>query len=159
MKFTALIHCCVLYPALLGCASHEQEHDVQSSLDVALVNMYMIESVNQAVVRQHTVYPHHFHQRSAELNELGRRDVNVLARSYRQNAGRINIRRGKASDQLYAARVAAVLEALAERGVKSGQTVFADDLPGGDGLPSDDVILIYQGDSASQFEGWSAPEG
>ena len=159
MRFIALIHCCILYPGLLGCASHEQEHDVRSSLDVALVNMYMIESVDQAVVRQHTVYPHHFHQRSAELNELGRRDVNVLARSYRHNAGRINIRQGKASDQLYAARVAAVLEALAERGVSSGQTVFSDDLPGGDGLSSDDVILIYQGDSGSPFEGLPAPEG
>ena len=159
MRFIALIHCCILYPALLGCASHEQEHDVRSSLDVALVNMYMIESVDQAVVRQHTVYPHHFHQRSAELNELGWRDVNVLARSYRHNAGRINIRQDKASDQLYVARVAAVLEALVERGVSRGQIVFADDLPDGDGLSSDDVILIYHGDSASQFEGMSAPEG
>jgi hypothetical protein len=117
---------------------------------------YRAEAVDNAVIREQTIYPHHFVEGRAELNELGRRAVNVLAEHYRGQEGTLNVRRGDAAQQLYAARCNAVLEALAAAGVEPKRMVLADGPPGGDGLSSRRLLIVLQGqDEAAPGESYS----
>jgi hypothetical protein len=99
-------------------------------------------SMQRAIVVQSALYPYHFVPDSAELNELGVNDLNVLAMHLRDHAGSLLISRGGASKELHEARVRAVLAALEESGVAKTQVAVHDGLPGGDGLPSTKVVEI-----------------
>lgn len=101
-------------------------------------------SLNNAIIAQHTLYPFHFVSGSAELNSLGQRDLNVLANHLVKSPGDVNVRRGDAPQALYEARVKAVLERLAAAGVQGGSVAVKDGLPGGDGMPSERVIVILK---------------
>ncbi len=99
-------------------------------------------SLDKALIVQSTLYPYHFVVDGAGLNELGERDLHVLAAHFRQSAGSLHVNRGGAGDALYDARVKAVLAALVEAGVDGGQMKLAEGLPGGDGMPSERIVEI-----------------
>lgn len=101
-------------------------------------------AVRNAVIRQHTLEPYHFLESATALNELGRRDLDILIEHYRRYPGPLHVRQGHAPDALYQARVAAVREALRAGGVDAGQIEIADRPPGGDGVTGERAALIQQ---------------
>ena len=101
-------------------------------------------SLQRAIVTQSALFPYHFVPDAAELNELGERDLSVIAAHLRDHAGSLVIRRGGASKELHDARVASVLVVLEEVGVPPEMVAVHDGLPGGDGLPSSRVVEILK---------------
>jgi hypothetical protein len=102
------------------------------------------ESISNAIITQHTLYPYHFVTGSAELNRLGERDVKVLAAHMVRNPGDISVHKGGEGQALYDARVKAVTEALIKYEVPAGSIKIVDRMPGGDGVPSERAVLILK---------------
>ena len=100
------------------------------------------ESVANAIIAQHTLYPYHFLSNSADLNELGERDVKILARHYSRYPGEINLRRGSENDAMYDARIQSVTRLLTVLGVAQGGIKIVDRAPGGDGVASERAVEI-----------------
>ena len=123
------------------------------------VAYYRAEAVDNAVIREHTIYPYQFVEGRAELNELGRRDVNVLAEHYGGQGGTLNVRRGDAAQELYMGRCKAVMEALAVAGVDQKRILLADGLPGGDGMSSRQVLIILESEQGKAGEPYSQQPG
>ena len=138
MKYPAL-NLAVLALLLGGCAVDPLKSPRSGAGDLLLG-----ASMQRAIVVQSALYPYHFVPDSAELNELGVNDLNVLAMHLRDHAGSLLISRGSASKELHEARVRAVLAALEESGVAKTQVAVHDGLPGGDGLPSTKVVEIMK---------------
>ncbi len=101
-------------------------------------------SLERAILAQSSLFPCHFESGGTGLNELGRRDLGVLAEHLRTHSGSLLIRRGDASAALYQARVQAVLAALAEAGVPQDQLAVHDGLPSGTGLASVRVVEVIK---------------
>ncbi len=82
-----------LLPA--GCNEEQKAADTnRKKLDTELVNTVNNIQVENAIVTQHTLYPYHFVTDGAGLNDLGQRDLMVLARHYKEQPGALNVRRG-----------------------------------------------------------------
>lgn len=134
----------VLLGLLSGCCPEAWRSKQRHLVNARLVNWPFDTSVSNGVIRQHTLFPYHFVNGAAGLNELGQHDLMVLAARYKEYPGKVNIRRGDADEALYRARVKTVLEDLTEAGVEAGRIQIADDLPGGDGIPSERVVTILR---------------
>ncbi len=136
-------------PALLAilaaCHSAAQGNDVERHTGPWAGDEIQNASLNNAIVSQHTLYPYHFVAGSAELNELGARDLNVLVAHFLIAGGDLNVHRGETSQPLYESRVKTVLERLAAAGVASSSVAVKDGLPGGEGLSSERVLVILKG--------------
>ena len=130
--------------AALGCEKVEHAMDDPRSLNAAMLNSYNVAAVDHAIIRQHTLYPFHFVTDGAQLNELGRREVDVLAGHFKDFPGALNVRRGKADNALYEARSRTVVDALAKAGVDVERMMVSDGLPGGDGVVSERVLIIQE---------------
>ena len=127
--------------------------NTQGNPDERAVQMWLMNTVNDmamrnAIVRQRTLFPYHFAVNGAALNELGQHDLAVLAGHYKQNPGHINIRRGGATKQLYDARAATVMQILRKAGINTRRMKATDLPPSGDGLASEQVLVIVQGKQA-----------
>ena len=96
------------------------------------------------VLAQHTLYPYHFQANSAKLNELGQRDLSVLADAYRRDPGPLNIQRGDTTYAFYRSRVDTVVAALRGRGVDTAKVTIGDGLAGGEGISSPDADRAIQ---------------
>lgn len=123
-----------------------QTFDAQQS-DRAPQNAWMVASIsdtaiNRAIVSQHTLYPYHFEANAAALNELGHHDLDTLAEHFRDYPGQINIRQGDIDTALYDARVTKVVTALQMAGVLTDRVKIADELPGGTGMGSEQVLVV-----------------
>jgi hypothetical protein len=99
-------------------------------------------SIDKALLVQRTLYPYHFVLDGSELNALGERDLMVLAAHFRKSPGQLRVHRGDAPPALHEARMRAVMAALAADGVDAAQMKLSEGFPGGDGLPSERVIVI-----------------
>lgn len=108
------------------------------------VNEYHQDSIEAGIISQHTLYPYHFVANGDALNELGARDVSVLADHYRDNPGALNVRRGGTSSELYQARIDMVTAMLVQRGVDTDRVRMGNGQAGGDGLASDRVLYILE---------------
>jgi outer membrane protein OmpA-like peptidoglycan-associated protein len=80
--------CAVL--AAAGCTSVGNEYVYQDPIDQRETNRAMLqdfeaEQAVNGVVRQKTVFPYHFRADSPALNELGERDLAILAQHYKDN--------------------------------------------------------------------------
>lgn len=102
------------------------------------------QAVRDAIIRQSTMYPYHFITNGVRLNDLGASDLAALRAHFRSYPGRLSIRRGGEPEALYNARVAEVLSALTADGVDMDRITVVDLPADGDGMPSDDVIVIKE---------------
>ncbi len=134
--------CCMLFA---GCSEVEQNQN-RHLINSELINTYKDTSVQNAIISQHTLYPYHFVNNSAELNELGLRDIAVLSAHFAQNPGQLNIRHDSVSTNLYADRINFVLDKLKEAGINTKQVNITDGMPGGSGITSDAIIVILDGE-------------
>ena len=139
----------VLVPCLLalGCerrASTDWDADARRNMNAWSVRTWQQDQVAAGVIAQHTLYEHHFVKFGGTLNELGERDVDILARHYKANPGRLSIRRGGADAKLYQQRVDTVVAAMAAAGVDTKRVTIVDEQPGGDGLASEFVVVILK---------------
>jgi hypothetical protein len=124
--------------------------DQRATMNAWIVHSYTDPAIANGIVAQHTLFPYHFVADTAELNELGQRDMAVLADHYRDATGQLNVRRGDASEALYRARLAAVTTRLAGAGIPAGRVQLADGFAGGPGLPTDRCVVILGGDASKQ---------
>ena len=123
--------------ALAACSS-PTERDPYGTGDLLLA-----ASLQRAIVVQSTLFPYHFVPDSAELNELGQRDLLVLARHFEKHSGNLAVRPGD-TPALGEARIRAVIEALTAAGVARDHVNVRDGLPGGEGLASARVLEIMK---------------
>lgn len=144
MKWLCPLVVCLACVVLAGCNEKQAADPSQKKLDVELVNTLNNIGVENAIIAQHTLYPYHFGQNAAELNELGQRDLAVLARHFKDHPGVLNINKGETSAELYDARVAHVLSELQRAGVETARMSVSDGMPGGTGMPSESVVVILQ---------------
>ena len=76
---------------VIGCSTWRVGHDTLTELspeerrfaNELMTNSPFDESIKNGIISQHTVYPYHFVSDSARLNELGERDLQVLAAYYK----------------------------------------------------------------------------
>jgi hypothetical protein len=107
------------------------------------VRMAFAENVYNGIATERAVYPKDFFAGTADLNELGRQRVNMLIDASRNASGRIAVLRGDVSDELFAARVSAVRERLADAGVNHEKLGVGEGQVGGETVSSDRAILSY----------------
>lgn len=148
MKAICVLSALAVTLAAGGCGSYRQEAMDRSQQNETFVRTINDAQVNAAVVRQRTIFPYHFVPYSAELTELGERDLRVLAAYFLQHPGQLNIRRGDADEALYAARIEATMAELELDGVDRNRLQVADELAGGDGIIS--VAIVHQMNRSSQ---------
>jgi hypothetical protein len=124
-----------------------------------MVRLWYTESIEAAIVREGTLYSHHFVTDRPELNELGLRDLRVLARHLNSVGGEIRVSSGGAAEELYQARQDHVRQALADMGVNTSRLVVSDGIPGGDGIESDRAMSIVEGmNGGANTDGAAAPD-
>lgn len=156
MKTTLTLVAAALAACLLtACQEHPSPY--ASDLDSRLVKEIESPEITGAIITEHTLYPYHFVADSPTLNELGERDMQVLAVHFRGKSGDLNVRRGCASKELYNARIAGVLEQLRRNGVVVSRIKVADGLPGGEGMTSERVVKILQLPSLYSSDSGNAP--
>jgi len=132
------------WAALCGCQENRPEAHSGSQLDTELVKTLNHIEVENAIIAQHTLYPYHFVTGSEQLNNLGRRDFDVLARHFAEHPGTLNLRRGDTGPELYKMRLGHVLSQLKEAGVDMGRLQISDGLAGGSGMSSAQVVLVLE---------------
>lgn len=139
---TLLVVFCILP---LGCQEETTDKTANERLmNRTLINTYSDIAIQNAIISEHTLYPYHFVKNGAELNELGLRDLAVLAGHFDKNGGHLNVRQLEASAELYEARVNFVREKLREAGIDMAGVSISDGMPGGSGMPSEKVLDISE---------------
>jgi len=101
-------------------------------------------SLHQAILAQSTFYPYHFVNGAGVLNELGWRDLQVLAEHFVAHGGALSVRRGNASEELYNERLKSVQDALSAAGVEAGRVTISDSPPGGPGTTSERQLEVME---------------
>jgi hypothetical protein len=150
MRLVILSACVAVSAAAAGgCRNREHERapryaNEHRRMNEALIQSYNLEAIDAAVIRQHTIYPYHFVANSDQLNALGRREVYLLTQHYRDHPGALNVRRGPENDDLYQSRVDAVRLAMTDGGVAANRLNIEDGMPGGDGLPAEQVVIVLE---------------
>lgn len=130
---------------LAGCASDQRTEQAEYTdpiPDGSYVALYAEEAIDNAIVREHAVYMHHFRPNGAQLNAMGRRVIETLAQHYGQYGGALSVVQGDANDEILEARIDAVRNALADAGVDPSRITIGDMAPGGDGIRSETVLSI-----------------
>jgi hypothetical protein len=141
----------LILPLAAACSTTTQRGNIpspaapqQEATDIALVHALSDTAINNAIITQHTIFPYHFITGSADLNELGQRELAVLCDHYRIYGGPLNVRQGDAADALFQQRLSRVREVLASSGIKSTQVPVADAQPGGPGIYSARAVEILK---------------
>jgi hypothetical protein len=149
MRLYCAITLCLMCAWVTGCHRNAAKPASETNLDAALVKTINNIGVENAIISQHTLYCYHFTTDGAELNELGSRDLAVLARHFAKHAGTLNVQRGEADEKLYQARIASVMGGLKKAGVDADSMRLSDGMPGGDGMSSERVVEILKKGSKS----------
>lgn len=142
MKRLILSTLAILPIAAGGCDTFDAQQEDRAQQNAWMVTSISDTAINRAIVSQHTLYSYHFEANAAALNELGHHDLDILAEHFRDFPGRLNIRQGDSDTALYDARVAKVVTALQMAGVRTDRVTVADELPGGSGMGSEQVLLV-----------------
>ena len=71
--------------AMAGCSLSSQPLTERRDRHVSLINSLFDGQINDAVITQHTLFPHHFIAASAALNEHGERDLHALSTHLREH--------------------------------------------------------------------------
>lgn len=144
MKRYVTLLVCLVWGLLVGCEENLSDNGGNQNLDLELVNTLNTIGVENAIITQHTLYPYHFVPNGEELNELGQRDLQVLAHHFRDRAGGLSVRRGETAAELYEARITHVIGVLKDSGVDTSRIQVSDAMPGGSGMPSERVVTILK---------------
>jgi len=134
----------IIVSFVTGCEQTDTSLRREAEIDALLAESYRQRPIDNAIIAQHTLYPYHFIVDGAELNELGKHDLGILANHFKKRSGCLNVRQGGASDELYKARLMTVINGMQAAGVPMQKMTVADDLPGGDGMVSDRVVKILE---------------
>ena len=110
-----------------------------SKVDIQPVQSVLNRQVAEGLCAQHALMPYHFRANSADLNDLGRQDLESLAQEFLTAPGPLTVRHGAESSLLYGQRKATVLRFLSEYGVKTARVSINDDSLDGDGASSAQV--------------------
>jgi hypothetical protein len=130
---------CVL---IMGCQENVKENPDKPVINRQVMGTYNDIALENAIISQHTLYPYHFVNNGAELNELGKRDLAVLIRHFTKEAGHLNIRKHNISTELYKARVESVQKRLEEADISMDRISVSDYMPGGSGIASESILVI-----------------
>jgi hypothetical protein len=144
MKLSTIVALVVSCYLLTGCTEYVQEGPDRRLVNTQLVSSFGDIAMENAIISGHTLFPYHFVRNGAELNELGQRDLDVLAEHFVQNPGQLNVRRDSITTDLYKARVNVVLDRMKEAGVDTERVSVSDGMPGGPGMPSEMVLIILE---------------
>ena len=153
MRFRYRIAICLTCGLLAGCSEQQTTNHNDGNLNVELVNTLNNIAVENAIITQHTLYPYHFTTNAAQLNELGQRDLAVLARHFAAHPGTLNIQRQNVPNDLYEARVTHVLSGLKAAGVDAARISVSEGMPGGSGMPAEQVMTILQRTTDGRISG------
>lgn len=138
-----MVTCCVLMAGCGGGANKAGSPKLDTNrINAALVSSYNDLAMQNAIIAQHTLYPYHFVKNGAVLNELGQRDLAVLAGHFKEYPGQLNVRRDDLSAEIYSARVDHTLDLLKKAGVDAQRISVSDGMPGGSGMTSERVLII-----------------
>lgn len=145
VKLPLLLMACLI--VMTGCCCDDTDErqeaiSYQRWADKRLAAWPHEAAIENAIISQHTLFPYHFAPDSGNLNELGNRDLGILARHYLYNSGRLNIRRGSASESLYRERVDNVVATLRSIGVEMATVRVSDGPAGGEGIASEELLHI-----------------
>jgi hypothetical protein len=144
MRTSGVVAICLVCGLVSGCPE-DARTAADRRLDTELVKTLNNIGVENAIITQHTLYPYHFVVDGEKLNDLGQRDFAVLARHFTEHPGLLNVRREEGiSPELYKARVAYVTSRLKDAGIDPARVSISDGMPGGPGLPSEQVVTVLQ---------------
>lgn len=144
MKLITILTMSCMCILIAGCAEEVQKGPDKALINAELMNSFNDIAMQNAIISQHTLYPYHFVNNSAKLNELGQRDLDVLTKHFMENPGQLNIRRHDISSDLYDARVNLVLDQLKEAGIATENISVSDGMPGGPGMPTERILIILE---------------
>jgi hypothetical protein len=144
MKLSTTIMMIFFCSLIVGCNDSTQTTQDMHPINTELINTYNDMAVQNALVSQHTLFPYHFVKNGAELNELGERDLDILAKRFVEHTGQLNIRRGNTPADLYAARTNVVIDRLQKAGVDTERMSISDGMPGGSGMASERILVILE---------------
>ena len=148
MKYKKAVLTMALVCGVVLCGCQEQQADTrrvdESQVNRKIVDTYSDLMIQNAVIAQHTLYPYHFVNNSAMLNNLGQRDLAVLVQHFQENPGQLMIHQGKTEAILYQSRAQTVYEKLLAGGIPDGKIKIVSGMPGGDGIQSNAVIEVLQ---------------
>ena len=136
-----MVFFCIL---MVGCNDGTQTTQDMHRINTELINTYNDMEIQNAIVAQHTLFPYHFVKNGAELNELGERDLDILAKRFVEHTGQLNIRRGNTPVDLYTARTNVVIDRLQKAGVDTERMSISDGMPGGSGMASERIPTILE---------------
>ena len=144
MRLLRVIALCLICCVAVGCKEEKVEYPVvdKGLINRALIASYSDMAMQNAIVAQRTLYPYHFKTALADLNDLGRRDLAVLAEHFGQSPWDLNIRRATESLEIYQARVEQAKQTLTEFGLDPVRISIADGLPGGRGMQTERMLTI-----------------
>lgn len=137
---------------LCGCEQPQSEPTVdESEINRKVVDTYSDLAIQNAVITQHTLYPYHFVNNSAQLNGLGQRDLSVLIQHFKDNPGQLNVQQGEAGSVLYQSRIQTIQEKLLQGGIPEAKIQISSGMPGGEGIASNAVIEILEADKSAEM--------
>ncbi len=153
MKQAFVIELVVLCVLLNGCDNTAKRAPVNEGLmNAGLINAFNDAAMENAIIAQHALYPYHFVNNSNQLNELGRRDLSILAKHFKEYPGQLTISSDGTSENLYKSRLAYVAEQLKKDGIDVSRVAISDGMPGGSGMTSSDVVQIKEADQKARNE-------
>jgi len=137
--------------AVAGCQHKAAEATADRTPDEQTLNTLMVKTAydqneRNAIIAERAIYGHHFRPASAELNNLGLRQVRILADAFHDQAVQVHVARADASDELYRRRLDAVRTAFADHGLDRSSLTLNDGQPDGSGIASDKVFRAYTAD-------------
>jgi hypothetical protein len=148
MKFykAVLIMSFVCVVVLCGCQEKQQAEPTvdTSQVNRKIVDTYSDLAIQNAIIAQHTLYPYHFINNSAQLNGLGERDLSVLVQHFHDNPGQLVLQQGGTESLLYQSRAQTVYEKLLQGGIPDEKIRITDGMPGGNGMASNSMIEILE---------------
>lgn len=144
MKLSMITMMVLFCISMIGCQESVKESPDEHLINNQLINSYNDIAMQNAIVSEYTLYPYHFVNNGAELNELGQRDLAILTKHFMQHAGKLNIRRHNSPAELYEARVKLVREGLQQAGIDMERISISDDMPGGAGMTSERILVILE---------------
>ena len=151
-KKTMIVVC--LFSIIIGVGCQKEQVDT-NTLDTSQVNRKVVDTyfdlaIQNAIVAQHTLYPYHFVNNGAQLNDLGQRDLSVLIEHFQDNPGQLTLQQGGTESLLYQSRAQTVYETMLAGGIPDGKIRITDGMPGGEGMASNSIIEILETESTTE---------